>query len=137
MWTDRQKQRQAIDRLMELLFTGYRDAERSQEPSPSPFLYQRVRQRIEAERQRRMEEGNSWNLLILEARHVLPVLTVIAVAIIGLAASPTPPLFSPSQGSATVQRTTPGKGQGAQPNGLLPSEILPFSNEELMAAAVE
>jgi hypothetical protein len=135
MWTNRQNQRQAIDRLMELLFAGYRDAERPQEPSP--FLYQRVRQRIEAERQRRMEEGNSWNLLILEARHVLPVLTVIAVAIIGLAASPTPPLFSPGRGSATVQRTTPGKMQGAPPSGLLPSEILPFSNEELMAAAVE
>lgn len=136
MWTNRPKKDQAIDRLIDLLFSGYRDAERPQ--ATSPFLYQRVKQRIEAERQRRMEEGNSWNLLILEARHVLPVLTVIAVAIIGLAASPTPALFSPRQGPAIVQGTTPGKIPGITPtSGLLPADILPFSNEELMAAAVE
>jgi len=136
MWTNRQKKEQAIDRLMELLFSGYRDAERPE--TTSPFLYQRVRQRIEAERQRRMEEGNSWNLLILEARHVLPVLTMIAVAVIGLAASPTPALLSPRQVSPIVQGTAPGKAHGAtQTSGLLPAEILPFSNEELMASAVE
>jgi hypothetical protein len=85
-----------------------------------------------------MEEGNSWNLLILEARHVLPVLTMIAVAVIGLAASPTPALLSPRQGAAIVQGTAPGKAHGAtQTSGLLPAEILPFSNEELMASAVE
>lgn len=136
MWTNRPKKDPAIDRLIDLLFSGYREAERPE--TTSPFLYQRVKQRIEAERQRRTEEGNSWNLLILEARHVLPVLTVIAVAIIGLAASPTPALFSPRQGSAIVQGSASGKIPGVtQTSGLLPSEILPFSNEELMAAAVE
>jgi len=127
MGTEQKTPRQAIDRLIEQLFNGYRQAERPEPPPASPYLYQRVRQRIEAEKRRRLEEGGSWALLLLEAKHVLPVLTVIAAALIGLAAStPNSPM------------TPPGHGIPSLPTfGLLATEIPPFSNDEMMASAVE
>src|SRR5262245_23987336 len=45
----------------------------------SPFLYRRIRVRIEAEERRRAEERNSWMALLVTARRAIPAFALIAV----------------------------------------------------------
>lgn len=61
----------------------------------SPFLYRRIRVRIEAEARRRLETRGKWFALLAEARHAIPVLATIAVVAIGLL------LYSPSRDAQT------------------------------------
>lgn len=45
----------------------------------SPFLFRRVRARIEAEQRRRAEESNPWLTLFAQVRQAIPVLALLAV----------------------------------------------------------
>lgn len=62
----------------------------------SPFLYRRIRVRIEAEAHRRLETRGKWFALLAEAKHAIPVLATIAVIAIGLL------LYAPSRDTQTT-----------------------------------
>src|SRR5262245_50352494 len=44
----------------------------------SPFLYRRIRVRIEAEERRRMEERNPWFAFLVTARRAIPAFALLA-----------------------------------------------------------
>src|SRR5262245_39923086 len=46
----------------------------------SPFLYRRIRARIEAEQRRLAEEDNTWVALFVQVRRAIPVFALLAVA---------------------------------------------------------
>jgi anti-sigma-K factor RskA len=68
----------------------------------SPFLYARVRARIEEERRRR-EEGEGWLALFGVAWRAVPAMALVAVAALALSLS-----------SGAAELTTPGFGLGAE-----------------------
>ena len=68
----------------------------------SPFLYARVRARIEEERRRR-EEGEGWLALFGVAWRAVPAMALVAVAALALFLS-----------SGVNDLTTPGFGLGAE-----------------------
>ncbi len=88
-------------------------------------LQRRIFARIENEKRRRLDEGRAWSMLLLEARHVLPVLAMIAVAVMGLA------IYNPDRPSWPVT----GRHHGVT-SVLIVNDIQPFSNDEMMASAV-
>lgn len=45
----------------------------------SPFLFRRIRARIEAEQRRLAEESNPWVAIFAQARRAVPVLALLAV----------------------------------------------------------
>lgn len=45
----------------------------------SPFLYRRIRVRIEAEQRRLAEEGNPWVALFVQVRRAIPVFALLAM----------------------------------------------------------
>ena len=45
----------------------------------SPFLYRRIRARIEAEQRRQSEEGNPWLTLFAQVRQAIPVFALLTV----------------------------------------------------------
>lgn len=49
----------------------------------SPFLFRRICARIEAEKLRRAEERNPWRALLVQARHALPIVAVLAIMALG------------------------------------------------------
>lgn len=49
----------------------------------SPFLYRRLRVRIEAEARRREEAANPWQIWLLTVRHALPALAILAIVAVG------------------------------------------------------
>ena len=65
----------------------------------SPFLYRRIRVRIEAEERRRSEMRGKWFALLAEAKHAIPVLATIAVVAIGLL------IYAPSHESQITSAT--------------------------------
>lgn len=125
MWGLKNNHHQKVDRLIGALFAAYR-ASSEEEVSASPYLHRRIMARIEAEKRRRSEEGSAWGMLFLEAKHVIPVLTMIAVAAIGLA------IYSPSLNNSPTMGS-----QGAASQVLVASDIPPFSNDEMMASAID
>lgn len=49
----------------------------------SPFLFRRIRARIEAEERARAEERNPWRALLVQTRHALPIVAVLAMMALG------------------------------------------------------
>jgi len=45
----------------------------------SPFLFRRIRARIEAEQRRQAEESNPWFALTVQARRAIPLFALLAV----------------------------------------------------------
>ncbi len=83
----------------------------------SPFLYRRIRVRIEAEQKRLAEERGRWFAFFVEAKHAIPVLAMIAMIALGLL------WYMP--GYSTQTNSSP-----------LMVEISPLSNDEMMASIV-
>ena len=114
-----------IDRLVGILVRACSAKNDADEGGPSAFLHQRVRARIEAEQRQRASEVQAWGVLFLQGLYVLPILTLLAIVVTGVA------LTTPGHG-ALVNGHTPTSS--AVPAIAL-NEIAPFSNDELMAAA--
>jgi hypothetical protein len=91
--------------------------------SASPFLYRRIRVRIEAEQKRLADERSKWFALLVEAKHALPILATISVIAIGLL------WYTPAHAPQT------GGTRGASQMSAL-TEISPLSNDEMMASIV-
>ncbi len=74
-----------LDRLGDELLRAFEatDAEINN-AATSPFLYRRIRVRIEAEERRRAEDRSSWLALLSIARQAIPAFVLIAMLVISL-----------------------------------------------------
>ncbi len=81
MWNRRRHiDDEKLDRLGDELLRAFEAGEAEiNTAATSPFLYRRIRVRIEAEERRRAEERNPWFALLVTARRAIPALTLLAV----------------------------------------------------------
>jgi hypothetical protein len=87
----------------------------------SPFLYRRIRVRIEAEERRLARQRGAWLSLLVGVKHAIPVMAafaVVAVASLMLTSS--------------LSQQTPGV---APDEPTLMSDVFSFSQDELIASA--
>ncbi|MGE0128482.1 MAG: hypothetical protein AB7U82_10415 [Blastocatellales bacterium] len=90
----------------------------------SPFLYRRIRVRIEAEERRLAEQRGGWAALLIGAKRAIPVMAMLAiVAVVSLMMVPA---LSPQRQSANG---------GGEEMPTLMSDVFSFSQDELLASA--
>lgn len=90
----------------------------------SPFLYRRIRVRIEAEERRLAEHRGAWLGLLTGVKRAIPVMAMLAVvAVASLMLMP----------ALSQQRQAPN-GQGEETPTLM-SDVFSFSQDELLASA--
>ncbi|MEY4168429.1 MAG: hypothetical protein RIR52_2253 [Acidobacteriota bacterium] len=118
--------RRETDLLLGSLIRTFSANNASNAAAPSPFLHQRIRARIEAEQHRRSLEVQAWGVLFLQGLHLLPILALLTIVVMGAA------LTTPNDGSSVGSRTVSTSSTPA----IAMNEIAPFSNDELMAAAI-
>lgn len=87
----------------------------------SPFLYRRIRVRIEAEERRFAERRGAWLALLAGVRRAIPVMVMLAV--VALASL----MLMPS-------RSQHRQGDGEEPPTLM-SDVFSLSQDELIASA--
>jgi len=88
----------------------------------SPFLYRRIRVRIEAEERRLARQRGAWLSLLAGVKHAIPAL--LAFAVVAVASL----MLTPSQ-----QAPTAGAGNEDPPTLML--DVFSFSQDELIASA--
>jgi hypothetical protein len=124
MWKNRQHyvDDEKLDRFSDELLRAFEasDAEVSN-AATSPFLYRRIRVRIEAEERRLAEQRSQWFAFLVSVKHALPVLATLAIVAIGAL------WYLPSQ----WQQQIPGE----EPPTLM-SDVFAFSQDEMLASAV-
>ena len=90
----------------------------------SPFLYRRIRVRIEAEERRIAQQRGAWLSLLAGVKHAIPALLAFAVvAVASLMLTP----------SLSQQWPAAGVGNEEQPTLML--DVFSFSQDELIASA--
>ncbi len=69
-----------LDRLSDEMFRALEARESEiNTAAESPFLFRRIRARIESEQRRLAEEGNPWLALMTQFRQAIPVFALLAV----------------------------------------------------------
>lgn len=69
-----------FDRLSDELFRALEASETEiNTAAESPFLFRRIRARIEAEQRRLSEESSSWFTLMAQVRQAIPVFALLAI----------------------------------------------------------
>jgi hypothetical protein len=69
-----------LDRFGDELLRAFEASEAEiNNAAASPFLFRRVRARIEAEQRRQAEESNPWLTLFAQVRQAIPVFALLAV----------------------------------------------------------
>jgi hypothetical protein len=119
--SDREKN---IDQLIGALLRAHGARQQAEPDGSSPFLSQRILARIEEERRQRTEDGLTWGVLFREGLQVIPLLTLIAIFIMGLA------ITTRSSSQLVHSSTAP-----AVPHALTSGDIAPFSEDEMLASA--
>jgi hypothetical protein len=81
----REKKNQSHDEPLDRLGKGITRAsgvgeEGADQIASSPFLYAQLRARIEAERERKAEQGGGWFATFKVARRAIPALALVAIA---------------------------------------------------------
>lgn len=132
MWRIRQNRSEKVDqqkldrlgeKLLEALEVNDSDIKTA---ATSPFLYRRIRVRIESEERRITEDFGQWVALLNQARHAVPLMIMIAAIASGLVwYTPKPITQSPTQNSVT---------QGV---GVLNGELTGLSSEDIMASLID
>ncbi len=89
----------------------------------SPFLYRRIRVRIEDKERRLAEQRGSWMEVLTGVKHAIPV--IASIAIVALAALMLTPAFSQRQSANSPGEETP----------TLMSDVYSFSQDDLIASA--
>jgi hypothetical protein len=131
MWKTKQKKfdadHQKLDRLGEKLLQALEVNDNEiKNAATSPFLYRRIRVRIEAEERRITQEYGQWVTLLDQARHAVPLMVLIAAIASGLVwYTPLPINQSPNQ---------TGVNQGV---GLSNGELTGLSSDEIMASLID
>jgi len=87
----------------------------------SPFLYRRIRVRIEAEERRIAQQRSAWLSLLAGVKHAIPAL--LAFAVVAVASL----MLTPSQ------QWPPSVGNEEPPTLML--DVFSFSQDELIASA--
>jgi hypothetical protein len=90
----------------------------------SPFLYRRIRVRIEAEEQRLARQRGAWLSMLYGVKHAIPAL--LAFAVVALASLMMTPSFS---------QQWPAAGVGNEEPPTLLLDVFSFSQDELIASA--
>jgi hypothetical protein len=90
----------------------------------SPFLYRRIRVRIEAEELRIAQQRSAWLSLLAGVKHAIPAL--LAFAVVAVASL----MLTPS-----LSQQWPAAGVGNEEPPTLLQDVLPFSQDELIASA--
>jgi hypothetical protein len=76
---------ETLDRLGNELLRAFEATEAEiSNAATSPFLYRRIRVRIEAEERRRAEDRSSWLALLSIARQAIPAFVLIAMLVVSL-----------------------------------------------------
>jgi hypothetical protein len=88
----------------------------------SPFLFRRIRVRIEAEERRLAQQRGAWLSLLAGVKHAIPAL--LAFAVVAVASL----MLTPPQ-----QAPTAGAGNEDPPTLML--DVFSFSQDELIASA--
>lgn len=81
MWSMRKKiDDDKLDRLSDELFRALEASDNEiNTAAESPFLFRRIRARIEAEQRRLNEENTSWFALMAQVRQAIPVFALLAI----------------------------------------------------------
>ena len=127
MWRIRQNRcevdQQKLDRLGEKLLEALEVNDNDIKiAATSPFLYRRIRVRIESEERRITEDFGQWLALLNQARHAVPLMVMIAAIASGLVWY-TPKPINPS--------STQNSGIG-----VLNGELTGLSSEDIMASLI-
>jgi hypothetical protein len=88
----------------------------------SPFLFRRIRVRIEAEERRIAQQRGAWLSLLAGVKHAIPAL--LAFAVVAVASL----MLTPSQ-------QAPSAGVGNEDRPTLMEDVFSFSQDELIASA--
>lgn len=73
-----------LDRLSDELFRALEASDNEiNTAAESPFLFRRIRARIESEQRRLAEENNPWLALMTQVRQAIPVFALLAVLALG------------------------------------------------------
>ena len=130
MWMKRKRDKDEIElddeklnRFSEELLRAFEasDAEINTAAS-SPFLYRRIRVRIEAAERLMAEQRGAWMALLIGAKRAIPVMAMLAiVAFASLMIMP----------ALSTQRQTPNREE----TPTLMSDVFSFSQDELIASA--
>ncbi len=112
MWSTRNKiDDDKLDRLSDELFRALEanDTEIST-AAESPFLFRRIRARIESEQRRLSEENSSWFTLMAQVRQAIPVFALLAIVALASSLYLYPWNNKPmgNAGSVTEQQTLAG-----------------------------
>jgi hypothetical protein len=90
----------------------------------SPFLYRRIRVRIEAEERRIAQQRGAWLSLLAGVKHAIPAL--LAFAVVAVASL----MLTPS-----LSQQWPAAGVGNEEPPTLLLDVFSFSQDELIASA--
>lgn len=129
MWTNGKRRNDELDdemlnRFSDELLRAFEAAEAEiSTAAASPFLYRRIRVRIEAEEQRLARQRGAWLSLLAGVKHAIPVM--VAFAVVAMASL----MLTPS---LSQQRPAAGVGN-EEPTLML--DVFSFSQDELIASA--
>jgi len=131
MWRTKQNRldvdHQKLDRLGEKLLQALEVNDNEvKSAANSPFLYRRIRVRIEKEERRITEELNQWMTLLNQARHAVPLMVMIAAIASGLV------WYTPSPNNQSSNQNNAPQGVG-----FLNGELTGLSSDEIMASLID
>jgi hypothetical protein len=130
MWTNGKRGKDELDdemlnRFSDELLRAFEAGEAEiSTAAASPFLYRRIRVRIEAEERRMRELRGAWVSMLAGVKHAIPALLAFAVVAVGSM------MLTPS----VSQQTPPPDGRTEEPPTLM-MDVFSFSQDELIASA--
>jgi hypothetical protein len=124
MWTNDKGRKDELDdemlnRFSDELLRAYEAGEAEiSTAATSPFLYRRIRARIEAEERRSRERRVAWMSLLTGVKHAIPVMAAFAVVAV-----------------ASLMLTNSPAGVNNEEPPTLMLDVFSFSQDELIASA--
>jgi len=132
MWTNGKRGQDELDdemlnRFSDELLRAFEAGEAEiSTAAASPFLYRRIRVRIEAEERRMREQRGGWVSMLAGVKHAIPALLAFAVVAVGSL------MLTPS----VSQQAPPGGVVSEEPPTLM-LDVFSFSQDELIASAAD
>jgi hypothetical protein len=131
MWTNGKRGKDELDEVTlnrfsdELLRASEAGEAEISTAAASPFLYRRIRVRIETEERRLAQQRGAWLSMLSGVKHAIPAL--LAFAVVALASLMMTPSLSQQWPAADVRNEEPPT---------LMWDVFSFSQDELIASAV-
>ena len=130
MWTNGKRGKDELDdetlnRFSDELLRAFESGEAEiSTAAASPFLFRRIRVRIEAEERRIAQQRGAWLSLLAGVKHAIPALLVFAVVAVASL------MLTPS-----LSQHGSGAGVGNEEPPTLMLDVFSFSQDELIASA--